>query len=147
MSVKWRFIQFKGDPQKCYDEIQTLGESYTPDMVVDLARDESTELHKCFDWDDNIAAEKWRKQQARQICISLTVVVEKKPGVKQTFRLIEHDREEQVYKPIVFTVRQSEEYERLLKQAKAELAAFRKRYQSIKELSEVIEEIERVLFK
>lgn len=145
MSVKWRFIQFRGDAQKCYDELQTLGDSYTPEMVVDLARDENTELHKCFDWDDNIAAEKWRKQQARQICISLTVTVEKKPGVKQTFRLIEHDREEQVYKPIVFTVRQTEEYERLLKQAKAEMAAFRKRYQNIKELSEVIEEIEKVL--
>lgn len=147
MSTQWGFYKFKADAQRCYDEIQSLGSSYTPEMIVDLARDESTELHKCFDWDNDIAAEKWRKQQARLICISLTVTVEKKPGVTQVYRVIQHDRNEQAYKPIVFTVRQSEEYEQLLKQAKAELAAFRKRYQSIKELSEVIEEIERVLFE
>lgn len=147
MSTKWGFYKFKGDAQRCYEEIQTLGASYTPEMIVDLARDESTELHKCFDWDNDIAAEKWRKQQARLICISLTVEVERKPGVTQEYRVIQHDRDEQAYKPVVFMLRQPEEYERLLKQAKAEMAAFRKRYQSIKELSEVIEEIERVLFE
>lgn len=147
MSAQWSGYKFKGNAQRCYEEIQTLGASYTPEMIVDLARDESTELHKCFDWDDDIAAEKWRKQQARLICISLTVEVERKPGVTQTYRVIQHDRDEQAYKPIVFTTRNPDEYERLLKQAKAEMAAFRKRYQSIKELSEVIEEIERVLFE
>lgn len=145
MSAEWRIVKFKGNAQKCYDEIQTLGDSYTPDQVVDLARNPRTELHKCFDWDNDVAAEKWRKQQARLICISLTVTVEKQPGIVQTYRLIQHDREEGVYKPVALTVRQPDEYDRLLKQAKDELASFRKRYQSIKELSEVIEEIERVL--
>lgn len=145
MSAVWGFQKFKGDAQKCYDEIQTLGDSYTPEMILDLARDETTELHKCFDWDDSSAAEKWRKQQARQICISLTVIVEKETGDTQTYRLIEHDKDERVYKPILFTMRQPDGYDRLLKQAKAELAAFKRRYQSIKELSEVIEEIEKVL--
>lgn len=147
MSVQWGLQKFKGDAQRCYDEIQSLGASYTPEMIVNLARDESTELHKCFDWDNDTAAEKWRKQQARQICISLTITVERKPGVTQEYRVIQHDRDERVYKPVVLTVRNLEEYERLLKQAKAEMAAFRKRYQNIKELSEVIEEIERVLFE
>lgn len=145
MSATWGFPKFKGDAQKCYDEIQTLGESYTPEMILDLARDESTELHKCFDWDDSTAAEKWRKQQARLICISLIVIVEKETGDTQTYRLIQHDKEECVYKPIVHTVKHMDEYGRLLKTAKEELAAFKRRYQSIKELSEVIEEIEKVL--
>ena len=52
---------------KVYDEIVSIGDSATPEQIVEKARDESTELHKCFTWDDADAAEKWRKQEARQI--------------------------------------------------------------------------------
>ena len=143
--VKWVGQNFKGDPKKVYDEIQTLGSSYTPKDILNLARDESTELHKCFEWDDTKAAEKWRLHTARIICCSLkaTVVREKKDAL--TIRLIQHDGEAKAYKPVTFTVRNEDEYGRLLKQAKAELAAFKKRYKNIVELASVIDEIDRIV--
>ncbi len=145
MSVQWGFLKFKADAQKCYDEVQTLGESYTPRDVLELARDPKTELHKCFDWDDTSAAEKWRIQQARQVCISFVVRVEKSVEEPKTYRVIQHDHEGKAYKPVVFTVRNEDEYGRLLKQAKAELAQFRSRYKNIAELESVIDEIEILL--
>ena len=146
MSVQWGFMKFKGDAQACYDEVQTLGESYTPHQVLDLARNPKTELHKCFDWDDSSAAEKWRVQQARFICKSFTVVIETSEDKEpQRFRVIQHDKYERVYRPIVFSVRNDDQYARLLKRAKEELTAFKRRYKSITELDSVIDEIDRVL--
>lgn len=75
MSVQWGFLKFKGNAEKCFQEIQSLGTTVTPEKIVNFARDENTELHKCFQWDDSIAAENWRKQQARQVVMSLTVTV------------------------------------------------------------------------
>ena len=145
MSVTWGFMKFKGDAQACYDEVQTLGESYTPHQVLDLARNPKTELHKCFDWDDSSAAEKWRVQQARFICKSFTVTIETAKGEERSYRLVEHDSDERVYRPVTFTVRDEDQYESLLRRAKEELAAFRRRYKSITEVEAVIDEIDRVL--
>ena len=143
--IVWAGTGFKGNAEAVYHEIQTLGNSYTPDDIVELAKDESTELHKCFEWDDTIAAEKWRKHTARLICCSLQVVVEKEEKEPVTYRLIQNDRSEQAYKPVTMTVRNDAEYERLLKQAKLELKAFKERYKKITELETVIDEIDRIV--
>lgn len=143
MSVVWGVMKFKADAQRCYDEIQTLGESYTPQDIVELAKGKDTELHKCFDWNNKKAAEKWRVHQARMICCSLTVKVQsstEKPSM--SYRVIEHDREDMAYKPVVLTVRNEDEYQRLLSQAIGEMQAFQRRYQKIVELQEVLNEIE-----
>lgn len=144
MAVVWSGFKFNADAERCYREIGNL-KKITPEAIVDYARSEETELHKCFQWDDSIAAENWRKQQARNIVCSLKVVVEKETTGSQTYRLIQHDDEEKEYRQVVFTVRNMDEYGRLLQQAKDELRSFRQRYKSITELSEVIDEIEKVL--
>jgi len=143
--VKWGFMQFKADPQKVWNELQDIGKEYTPQDVLNYARNPQTELHKCFEWDDTIAAEKWRKQQARWVCNSLvvTVIEEERPQV--TFRVIQHDTEDKIYRPVVLTVQNEDQYGRLLDMAKRELKAFKDRYAEIVELRNVIEEIERIL--
>lgn len=144
--VQWIGMRFNADPQKVYEEINSIGEKYTPEEILEKAKDSSTELHKCFEWDDTKAAENWRKQTARVICCSLQVVVEKEEAQPTTYRLIQHDKSEMAYKPVVLTVRNNDEYSRLLNQAKAELKSFKNRYQKIVELQAVIEEIDRVIY-
>lgn len=143
--IAWVGRRFKGNAEAVYNEIQELGESYTPDEIVEKAKDPTTELHKCFDWDDTIAAAKWRKHTARLICCSLQVVVAKEEKEPVTYRLIQNDRSEQAYKPVTLTVRNDSEYDRLLKQAKMELKAFKERYKRITELETVIDEIDRII--
>ena len=146
-TVRWSTVVYKGDPKKVYEEIQSIGDSYTPREILAYAREnEDSELHKCFDWDDTTAAEKWRLHTARNICCSLKVEVTQEEGKDPVmFRLIQTDKEAKAYKPVTFTVRNDDEYSQLLKQAKAELAAFKKRYKSIVELESVIDEIDRII--
>lgn len=39
----------------------------TPALVVETARDPEHPLHSRFEWDDSVAAEKWRLEQASQL--------------------------------------------------------------------------------
>ncbi len=41
--------------------------SLTPALVVDAARNPEHPLHSRFEWDDGVAAEKWRLEQASQL--------------------------------------------------------------------------------
>ena len=144
-NVRWIGTGFRADAGLVYAEIQSIGESYTAKDILELARDETTELHKCFDWDDTTAAEKWRLHTARMICCSLKVVVQSEDKPPVSYRIIQHDTQEKAYKPVVLTVRNDDEYARLLKQAKAEMKLFKERYKRIVELESVIDEIDRIL--
>lgn len=51
-------------------ELLAIREQYgtlTPANVVDAARAEDHPLHNRFEWNDDVAAEKWRLNQARQL--------------------------------------------------------------------------------
>lgn len=65
--VKWRFDgRYDADPTKCKQEIESIGDDVKPRQIVDYAKNPETELHKCFTWDNDVAAEKWRLYEARQ---------------------------------------------------------------------------------
>ena len=51
------------------------------DDVLEAAKDPKSVLHKHFQWDNDKAAEAWRKQQARQLIQKVTVTIEKAPDV------------------------------------------------------------------
>ena len=143
--ITWGGLKFKADPEKVWEELQQIGDQYTPQDVLDYARDEHTELHKCFDWNDTTAAEKWRKQQARFVCNSLVVTVIEEEQPTREFRIIQHDTKDRVYRPVTFTVHNKDQYNRLLDNAKREMRSFKERYAEIVELRNVIEEIERII--
>ena len=62
-----------GDPQKVGQEIESISVR-TPENIVRKAEDENTELHKCFTWDDEEAAKKWRNQEARTVVNAIVTV-------------------------------------------------------------------------
>lgn len=137
--VKWKFDGlFAGDPQKCYEEIGE--ETVTPEEVLNIAKNEKTELHKCFEWDDTVAANRYRLDQARRIIQSFVIVrqVEKKPQV----RAFQITTTTNTYQPTRMFLQQPDEYSDLLARAKAELKAFRERYKMLAELETIFEEID-----
>lgn len=140
--ITWKFDGlFKGDPEKCYEEVQSL-ENITPENVLAYAEDETTELYKCFEHDDSVAAHKYRLIQARQIIQSFVIVSEKKET--QPVRAYQITTETSVYQPTRLFLQQSDEYSELLKRAKAELAAFKQRYKMLSELEEIFNEIDKL---
>ena len=112
----------------------------TPEKVLDIARDENTELHKCFEWDDGIAAEKYRLSQARQL-ITFLVIRDEKPN-NEPIRVFQISSEKQTYQPITVFMENESEYKTLLKRAKTELVNIRNRYKQLSELEEVFTAID-----
>lgn len=51
------------------------GDCHRASDILDSARDPDSPLHGCFDWDDEVAAEKYRKSTARQILRSIAIVI------------------------------------------------------------------------
>ena len=139
MTVTWRVKNlFKADAQKIADEIGDR--KVTAEELVNMGRDESSELHKCFTWDDGIAAEKWRLQEARIILSGLVYKSDKEDDVPT--RIYSLTTEKQTYQPTRHFVTQPDEYQNLLKRAYAELESFRKKYASLSELQLVFEAID-----
>lgn len=131
---------FKGvDPMKVANEIMEIGESVTPRQIVDRARDENSELHKCFEWDDAKAALGYRLQQARTV-VHVLVVQEKEPPKENTtpIRFFVQPEKEKGYKPIEKVFRRDDEYQQLLQRAYAELHAFKLKYERLEELREIM---------
>lgn len=135
--------RISADAQKVADEILAIGNSATTAQILDKARDEQTELHKCFDWDDAEAAEKWRLQQARHIVCNL-VIKEKSDTPRPEVRVFFKTDADNGYKPTVLIMQDKDEYRKLLDRALAELTSFRAKYKTLGELDGVFDAIDKV---
>ena len=146
--IKWSINGiFKADATKCYEEIQQIGEEVKPEQVLDKAKDKKSELHKCFDWNDSTAAEKYRLIQARDVIRHLIVVQkneddEQKEPVQFRVMLKNERTHESGYKQTVIMVKDEDEYRKLLEQAYAELHSFKQKYSCLSELANILELID-----
>ena len=141
MTKVWKseFLPFaKADANLVADEIEAIGESATPSQILEKAKDESTELHKCFIWDDTEAAEKWRLHTARMICCNIVIQrVERDEDIPQ-IRYFHKPVNGQGYKPAPVIIKRPDEYQALLQRAMNELAAFKKKYAALSELEDIL---------
>lgn len=65
-----------------------------PEDVVDAARDPDNPLHSKFEWDDGIAAEKFRLNQARTLIVHFRVTIDDKQAPSRVFFSLSKDRAE-----------------------------------------------------
>lgn len=137
--VKWKVNGiFKADANKCYAEMLDL-ENITPQAVLERAKDENSELHKCFEWDNDVAAEKYRTIQAGNVIRML--YIEPKGEDAPPVRVLSRTSDT-VYQPTRTFLTNATEYEDLLKRALSELESFRKKYETLSELEQVFEQID-----
>lgn len=130
---------FKADADKVYAEICTLDE-ITPKAILEKAKNKKSELHKCITWDKDEAALKWQLREARQV-IQLLVVSPREEEA-QPIRIFQISSATNEYKENTFFLQNQDEYENLLKRAKAELIAIKNRYQTLSELEDVFDAID-----
>ena len=128
------------DAQMCAEEILSIGEEATAKQIVDKARNAETELHKCFEWDNDIAAEKYRIEQARDIAANLVIrrTEEQIEREEPEIRVFHKPTSTSGYKPLQVIVQHQDEYQELLKRAYAELHAFKIKYQNLQELDYIL---------
>lgn len=136
--VEWKIKGlYKADAETVYKEITALGESFSPADIVEAARNESSELHKCFEWDDSIAAEKYREHQARMVIAQLVVRTETTDNTPVSVRVISSANAMNSYMPTKMLIRSESEYADLLERAKRELRAFQQKYITVVELQDI----------
>ena len=127
----------KANAQKVAEEILSIGDSATPQQIVERAMDEGSELHRCFTWDDDEAAKKWRLQEARMIVCHLVIENtsddENAPEVRFFHRI-----DSGGYKQADRIFRRADEYAELLKCALADLHAFKLKYETLQELDYIL---------
>ena len=148
-TVKWAIKGvFKADANLVYSEINSIGDSYTPEEVLEKAKDPDTELHKCFEWDDTKAAHLYRINTARKIIQSIVIVKDnsdKKEKPTAIRAIVSKNEYNNKYEPVTLTVRNKDSYERLLAEALRELEMFKRKYSTIKELESIMESIDNLI--
>lgn len=119
-------------------------ETITPEQVLDAARDENSLLHRFFEWDDSVAAEKYRKTQAQQILLKITYVkddYDTKP--KRYYHNVTYSTGE--YHPVDFIFQHEDAYSLLKKRAIDYLRGAESKFSEVKELDSVWESIRKAL--
>lgn len=129
------------DAQLVANEIVSIGETATPKQIVEKARSAETELHKCFEWNDEKAAEKYRIQQAGDVVRNLVFVVVNQKTEEETkptrYFLKPDEGYSGGYKQTTLILQKEDEREKILEQAKMELRRFKEKYHFLSELAEI----------
>lgn len=127
-----------------FEQLEKQQGCITPKIVLDSARSETSAIHSCFEWDDNVAAEKYRETQAGLLIRNLTVKMidtDDQPSepVRAYVSIKQTDTSSFVS---MYKVLEDEELTNImLVQAKKELDAFAKKYATLQELSDVFSAI------
>jgi len=74
-SISKQYI--KRDMKKISEEIIKIAENkgLTAENVVESARNKESPLHRFFEWNDTLAAEEWRLQQARVLIHTIKIKI------------------------------------------------------------------------
>lgn len=116
----------------------------TAENVVEVSRDESSPIHNEFEWDNDVAAEEWRKQQATNMIRNISVVLaEEIDNDVKSVRAF-YATELHQYENIQAIFNNDSKKEDLLQKAIRELQSFKKKYAFLSKLSVVFDAIDNV---
>ena len=154
----WVNSNFKVPAQLVGETVVRLADSHggvcPPTALIEEAKPEDHPLHGLFEWRDDVAAEAFRRQQARGIINSIRVVaaIDDGSAPAPTFPAfvsvskISEDGVSRGYKPLSVVVSQPEEYAQVLAEAGAAFGALRRRYAALKEFGPVFEALDQLDF-
>jgi hypothetical protein len=146
MKYCWSATSYEADANKVGKELERIErkEELTRESVSKFAKNKKSELHKCFEWDDSIAGEKYRLYQASNILTSISIVYEEEP--KRTTRMyvsIKNAENQREYKNIVSVLENDEEYQQLLDKAERDFVSYKDKYQNMIQLND----LKNIIFK
>lgn len=125
-----------------------------PEHVVDAARDETSPLHKYFEWEDSAAADAWRLMQARGLIARVKVQIMRQETPRDEVRTIQVREFKSLpssryakkgYESISDILADPDKREELVEQARAEFRRLRQRYEGVTELAQVWSAVDEAL--
>lgn len=143
MVYEWKTLGYKTKPSVAAEVFKELEETVglTPKNLVNASRDENAPLHNEFEWNDEIAGEKWREQQGRLMICNLSVRVEEAPPVRAYISLTTNERK---YESIGVILSDRDKTRLMMDNALKELNAFKCKYRNIKEFAQLFAEIDKL---
>lgn len=145
MIYKWKTGYFKTSAEtagKVFSELeQTVG--LTAKTVVDASRAKDAPLHNEFEWNNKIAGELWREEQARTMIQNLVVQIDDNPDTPPTRAFVKLEQQA-VYEDVRTVLADVQKTTSLLQMALKELTQFQRKYSDLKELAGVFQEVEKV---
>lgn len=140
--------QLKLDAQKVGETLAKieLKSGLTPQAVVDASRRKNSLLHDYFEWDDTIAAEKYRETQASYLIRQIEIV---STGTSEPVRAFVSvtcgdETASRTYINVERALSTPQTREEVLERALSELRAFERKYAGLEELADIIDAIRRV---
>lgn len=113
--------------------------------LVDVSRPEDAPLHSAFEWDDEVAAERYREVQAGAIIRSIELVVDGSTKPTKAFVSLAVTQTKREYRSIEGVLTDTHDRERLLSEARRELAMFRRKYKDLEELADIFAAMDRLV--
>lgn len=135
---------------KEFEAIESKYGEITSQYVLQEAADENNPMHELFEWDDTVAANKYRLHQASVLICNLAVEVEdnieEKKLITRAYVDIS-DSDKGSFINVVSAFKNPDSKTVVLQRAYNELAAFKAKYQNLSELALIINSIDEVLVK
>lgn len=127
--------------KQCEELEKTVG--LTPKNLLDANRDENAPLHSEFEWNDSVAAEKYRERQAQHIIACLCVRAETTNGEKsEPVRAFLKTAPESEYQSLNVVLQSADSHSAMLAMALKELKAFQRKYNALAELKPLFDVLE-----
>lgn len=126
--------------QAIYDERGEL----TPALVVDVARDDRHPLHTKFEWNNTIAAERYRRQQAHELIKSVRLTYQSpktgQPISIRAFHAVKQPNTNKfAYEPTQVIMQDPMVMRLLLAEMRRDWEAFKRRYEQFEEFWDMVE--------
>ena len=154
-NISWKAgTQFPIEAKVAADTIRDLQiklgkNSITAKDLLDASRDVNAPLHSCFEWDDSVAAELYRTEQARRIIagLEITIIKDNNAPIKTRYFLnVQPVTPKKQGEFVAFDVafNNDDYHKQILHNALNELRAFQRKYRTYRELSIVFDAIDAV---
>lgn len=126
--------------------IAQLGRAITPEELLEDAQDLGSPMHNFFEWDDDIAAQKYRLQQARYIlrCIDVEIIYNGDNKSTRAYVNVSDPQDQErglVYVSVDRALSEPEMRKQLIQQAMIEAMSWKEKYKTLKELGLIFETI------
>lgn len=129
------------------EELTNSEQGLTPATLVDASRDINAPLHKEFEWDDTVAAEKYRWTQAQTIIRNVVIISATDEEERETWTraFVSTPGGQGNYATIKAAMNNEVWKEHLLQQAKDDMRAFVGKYRTLNKLATVVGEMSKLL--
>lgn len=128
------------------EQLEASDGGLTPKTFVDASRNPEIPTHSMLEWDNDVAAEAYREEQAKCIIRNVRIVREEAdPEDYQERGFVAVHEGRSAYTTIQKAMSNDEWREHLLKDAKRDMECFKAKYRRLTELTGVIAEMDKVM--